>query len=442
VFRLAGTVSEEYVQQLADITGRTFAAANSPVYFAAAGLLDGTMVATSIPAGGTAPAMPPTGRWYLYTPGAQRRALAIEAVVPVPATPTTTAPSLVVRPPSTEAGSVAAFPAGGVSVAEVQLARRQRKAQQAAALGEVITRSYPLVLRQLGISPVDAPGDGDSFFHSVIAMWRDRLSGLLEGQEPTPDRLRGWLADLLSDDFARPDSQYAHYFPGATIASAQEQAAVRARVVDTIRQRGSWDHDAGATIPQIFADEAGLPMTMVSQGTYHIGPADQRPQNYLVYDGSHYRGGTTDRPVLSAAEAGLVVEEIRSTFAPPAAQPESAETLARHQGIYTEEFNRLYDIFEEWLRDAGGEVTGEIGRVVNEAADVTRFFEARLAFARTQETVDTLGELVERLDTAVRTLQRHRSAGSPVTTAPEGPQSRPLQWPETSSVMPGRADHR
>jgi hypothetical protein len=77
VFRLAGTVGFDYVKQLAFITGRSFIAADSPVYFAAAGLLDGTMVATSIPAGQTAPAMPPTGRWYLFTPNARPRRLSI-----------------------------------------------------------------------------------------------------------------------------------------------------------------------------------------------------------------------------------------------------------------------------------------------------------------------------------------------------------------------------
>jgi len=77
VFRLAGTIGADYAQQLANITGRSFVAADSPVYFAAAGLLDGTMVATSIPAGQTAPAMPPTGRWHLFTPHAQPRQLSI-----------------------------------------------------------------------------------------------------------------------------------------------------------------------------------------------------------------------------------------------------------------------------------------------------------------------------------------------------------------------------
>jgi len=77
VFRLAGTVGLDYVKQLAFVTGRSFIAADSPVYFAAAGLLDGTMVATSIPAGRTAPAMPPTGRWYLFTPNALPRRLSI-----------------------------------------------------------------------------------------------------------------------------------------------------------------------------------------------------------------------------------------------------------------------------------------------------------------------------------------------------------------------------
>jgi hypothetical protein len=74
VFRLAGAVSQQYVQELADITGRTFAAADSPVYFAAAGLLAGTMIATWNPAVRGAP----TGRWYLYAPGAVRRELSID----------------------------------------------------------------------------------------------------------------------------------------------------------------------------------------------------------------------------------------------------------------------------------------------------------------------------------------------------------------------------
>jgi hypothetical protein len=77
VFRLAGAVSREYVKQLADSTGYAFVAADSPVYLAAAGVLDGTLVATTIRAGQNAPAMPPTGRWWLFLPRAAPRELSL-----------------------------------------------------------------------------------------------------------------------------------------------------------------------------------------------------------------------------------------------------------------------------------------------------------------------------------------------------------------------------
>jgi hypothetical protein len=54
VFRLAGVVSREYAQELADITGRSIAAA-------------------SVPAG----AMPPTGRWRRFLPRARPRELSL-----------------------------------------------------------------------------------------------------------------------------------------------------------------------------------------------------------------------------------------------------------------------------------------------------------------------------------------------------------------------------
>ncbi|HEY2441837.1 MAG TPA: hypothetical protein VGI31_01755 [Streptosporangiaceae bacterium] len=180
---------------------------------------------------------------------------------------------------------------------------------------EVVTQSYPRVLSELGITPVDVRPDGDCFFNSVIAMWRDQLRELLHGREPTADRLRDWLANLVRDDFARAGSRYAPSFPGATTGSAGQQRAVRDRVVATIRARGSWDNDVGDMIPQIFAHRAGLPMTMVGLNTYHLGPEGAAPQNYIVYDGSHYRGARANRQVFRAVEVRPIVERIRQDMA-------------------------------------------------------------------------------------------------------------------------------
>ena len=338
-------------------------------------------------------------------------------------------------------GPSAAQPALGETVAALHQVRKQRKEQQA-DFRELAAQSYQPLLEALGITPLDMPGDGDCFFHSVIAMYPDRLRLLLGGQEPTPARLRDWLADLLKNDFALGDrSRYAHFFEGAASGTLQDQRAVRAAVVATIRARQSWYSDAGDTIPVIFADRAGLPMTMVGQSTLPLGPEDQQPENYIIYDGSHYRGAIATGPVRRAEEARPIVDRIRAAAArrvAPPGPPASEATLARHRELYISEFLRLRGEFDRWLQDARVEPTEEISSAAARAAETSVYFENHIYSGLTQQAVDALGELVERLEVALRTLRRKRSRGKSVTLDifPYQIGGQPAGWPAAWASAP------
>ena len=312
------------------------------------------------------------------------------------------------------------------SMAELLAERKQRKAQQD-NFRQVVRRSYPRVLHELEITAVEVRGDGDCFFHSVIEMWRDRLSQLLGGREPTPDLLRDWLADLLRRDFTLADSRYAAFFEGATIGSAADQRAVRARIVATIRARGSWDNDTGDTIPQIFAHRAGLPMTMVGLNTYHLGPEGQQPQSYIVYDGGHYRGARAQDRVLRAEQARPIVERIRAEVArqaaPPAARPADEQTLARRRNIYIEEFSRLLTQFDQLFGQLQAGDSEQVRRAANQAADTLLYFDNHIESGLTQPAVDALGDLVGKLGTALAALGKREPAATlvPADSAPSAP---------------------
>ncbi len=315
------------------------------------------------------------------------------------------------------------------SAADLLAERKQRKAQQG-NFRRMVMQSYPSILDELGITAVEAGAGGDCFFHSVIAMWRDQIRrDVLRGQEPTPDRLRDWLADLVRDDFARADSQYAAFFEGATTGSAADQRAVRARVVATIRARGSWDNDTGDTIPQIFAEQARLPMTMVGLNIYHLGPSGEQPQFYIVYDGSHYRGATATGPVLPAEEVRSRVEAIRAGVAHQpalsAARPADEETLARRRNIYIEEFGRLLAEFRQLFGQPRADYSEQVLRAANQAADTFMYFDDHIESGLTQRAVDALGGLIEKLDTALATLRQGEEATQPAAadSAPSAPEA-------------------
>ena len=156
---------------------------------------------------------------------------------------------------------------------------------------------FQRLLDELGVTPVNVRADGDCFFHSVILMFGDELAvrtGLgLTGL--TADRLRLWLAEELQADFALGDqSQYAGFFP---------QAIDREEMLAWVATPGAWSGDQGDYIPQVFALLAAVPMTVIGPVTrYQIGPEGLPPEHYIVYDGSHYRGGVTAGPVLSYQE--------------------------------------------------------------------------------------------------------------------------------------------
>jgi hypothetical protein len=79
VLRLDGTIRESFAQQVVDIGGRPFAAADSPVFFGGRGLLIGTVIATHLSAANSRPQVPATGRWMWFTPGAAPQTLTLAA---------------------------------------------------------------------------------------------------------------------------------------------------------------------------------------------------------------------------------------------------------------------------------------------------------------------------------------------------------------------------
>ncbi len=303
------------------------------------------------------------------------------------------------------------IPGGAASRETLADLHRQRQARTAETVerDRLIASSYQQMLTRLGITPVDVAGDGDCFFHSIIKMYGDRLLPLTRNLSPTPARLRDWLADQVRADFALgAASRYAHYFPGVRTGSPQEQLRVQNWVVSRIRARGHWFSETGDAIPQIFADAAELPMTLVGLNLYHLGPQDQAPQNYIVYDGSHYRGGRATGPVMTFEQVRPIVDQLRADLAGPAPRPADDQTLLRHRDIYAEEFARLRDRFNEWLQDpAVGEVTDQrIITAANEATDAIEYFGNYFYAGLNQRIVDSLGAVIERLDGLIRRLTR------------------------------------
>jgi O-acetyl-ADP-ribose deacetylase (regulator of RNase III) len=267
------------------------------------------------------------------------------------------------------------------TVPELRYDRAQRKAGRA-EFSRLAGESYAELIRQLGITAVNVPGDGDCFFNSLISLYErqpERLSRLLGGRAPTAAGLRDWLADGLRDDFALgEDSQYAGFFHGAVGGSQRDQQAVRDYVVATVRARRHWNSRIGDNIPAVFALMAGVPLTLVGREVHHLGPADQPPEHYIAYTGNHYMGarGPANTPIRTAAEVRPVADRVHAGL-PGRPEPVPAATLDRYRSIYRQEFLRLRGEFVRWLGvpHPEAETDPRIGDAVGSAANAVSYLE-------------------------------------------------------------------
>jgi hypothetical protein len=90
----------------------------------------------------------------------------------------------------------------------------------------------------------------------------------------------------------------------------------------------------------------------------------------------------------------------------PEARPADAVTPAEQRAIYEGAFAQQQYRFNAWLKGEHGEMPDDVFRAVNEASEVTGSFPGLSDSAVTQQAVDILGELVERFEAALRTLER------------------------------------
>lgn len=216
---------------------------------------------------------------------------------------------------------------------------------------------------------------------------------------PTPGQLRNWLAGRLEADFALgAGSQFASYFPVPLDGSQPDETAWLNHVVTQIKLPGYWDSDIGDNIPPAFALLAGLPMTVIGLNTYHLGPQDQSPEHYIVYNGSHYQGATTAERVRTWTE----VPEASGAVMPQPA-PADAQTLERHRDIYREAFDQLLDQFQRRRQqpDLDAREADTVSDAFRQGAEI--FFNYA-GSGLTQLAVDGLGNTADGLADALRTL--------------------------------------
>ena len=228
----------------------------------------------------------------------------------------------------------------------------------------------------------------------------------------TAERLRGWLADTLREDFGRgQESQYAAFFVDAVLGSPQEQADTREQVAATVGSHGYWGDWVGNQIPQVFALAAGLPMTLVGPWAYHLGPHDRSPEHYFVYTGNHYLGAFSrdGRAVATADEARPVTRRVFESLPPrPAPVPEA--DLARYREVYQAEFRRLRAELEQRL--AGLDAAGsQVPAAAAEALGAVRRILGQESAVLTEDSVDALGDEVDLLAERVRELPRPAAPG-------------------------------
>ena len=385
-------------------------------------------------AGTAAPAMPPAPR-----PAADLPALARLIAGALPA-------STLISPPFVPARDAETLTRLRADRAE----RRADRDRSGRLAREQHLRLLGQLNRALGITAVDVARDGDCFFNSIIELYRgqperlarqltERLTDLTErltdlggrltrrGGRPagwlgagelTAAGLRDWLADMLSEDFARGDeSEYAAFFTGASGGSREDQQAVRDLVVATVAARGYWGEWVGDQIPMAFAHAAGLPMTLVGRRSYHLGPEGLAPEHYIVYTGNHYLGARAAR-VLPAQEVQPIADHFRAGL--PALAP--ATRLDRYRSIYLQEFIQLRDEFVQWLGvpHPEAETDPRISAAAGAAASAVSYLDRHVVSGLTEESVDAIGEMIDRLAGEMQTLR-----GAPAQRRAGG-QAQPL----------------
>jgi hypothetical protein len=283
------------------------------------------MVATSIPAGQTVPAMPPAGRWYLYTPGTQRQELTLApAASAVPASSGTDdsggdSPSL--APPISVRGSGSSdssYSVGDESVRDQPVGddmlasgwerpggRSDAERDDTTAAGQQLTweedaRQIDEWLDGNGLRRVAVPGDGNCTYHGLIAVGGEHLRGLFGLDVLEPINLRSYLAAVLRHDQSVEAAGQPSRYGGLIRESGdQPRAGAWADHIARIETDGEYDADADAAVvapsdvaPSIAAFELDLPLTLVQPGpdgplVTDVGPPGQ-DRYVLVLHGEHY----------------------------------------------------------------------------------------------------------------------------------------------------------
>ena len=158
-------------------------------------------------------------------------------------------------------------------------------------------------MHELGLDFVDVGGGGDCFYLSMLFLASDHIrthvfgGRSLDGSEAV-ERLRGWLADRLADDFAVANAGLLPRYNGFIYEQGVDHVAQQQGWLDDVATLTSWDNDLGDMVSEVMARELGAPMLLVQDGyTRELGPAGAA-RIAIVRRPGHYQGGvwTIDTP--------------------------------------------------------------------------------------------------------------------------------------------------
>jgi hypothetical protein len=290
---------------------------------------------------------------------------------------------------------------------------RLRRAAASEARQQQLEASYRQARTRLGLTNLPVAADGDCFYHSIIRMFPEELSLIVNARPMTPTVLREILADAVLADFdafnSGEDSDFAAFLIDTEQSDAQRRQA-QARVVHDIRTPRVWDNNTGDAVVEIAARLWGLPATFLGRNYVRdFGPPGVPRRGYLINDGVHYIGAVSaDRSVLSADEVRAMQKQ------PLSLETVSQQALATNLHTYIAALDALQTRAGTQLRrhrsslsELRGEAFELIAQYVTAHADYLRQEDEGTL---TQESVDRLGAIYARLNQVVVQLERAPSA--------------------------------
>ena len=127
-----------------------------------------------------------------------------------------------------------------------------------------------------------------------------------------------------------------------------------------IETNWQWRGDTGDLVTEILAREFNLPMTVLAPGyAYDVGPSNQPPIGYLMYDGNHYMAGWS--AVAPRSAAALYQNAVyRGNAAPSTATARTTDATANEVDAFVKGFNVLStEVYQALLKNVpAGQVQG------------------------------------------------------------------------------------